>query len=74
MEFQSQTADTERVITLPGKDDDAILSGPWLQYMAKCSVRGARGFVLAGYPVNRPEHELGRRNDMGLTISSALAN
>ena len=29
MEFQSQTADNERVITLPDKADEAILSGPW---------------------------------------------
>src|ERR1017187_9173701 len=47
MEFQSQTADTERVITLLDKADGAILSGPWPQYMAQCSVRGACGFVLA---------------------------
>jgi len=48
MESQSQTADTERVITLLDKADDAILSGPWPQYMAQCSVRGACGFVLTG--------------------------
>jgi len=51
MEFQSQTADTERVITLLDKADDAILSGPWPQYMAQCSVRGACGFVLVVYLV-----------------------
>src|SRR5580700_9341757 len=50
MEFESQTADNERVITLLHKADDAILSGPWPQSMARRSVRGACGFVLAGYP------------------------
>jgi len=33
MEFQSQPADTERVITLLDKADEAILSGPWPQYI-----------------------------------------
>ena len=49
MEFQSQTADNERVVTLPDKADEEILSGPWPQYMAKCSVRGACGFVLVAH-------------------------
>jgi hypothetical protein len=48
MEFQSQTADNERVVTLHDKADEEFLSGPWPQYMAKCSVRGACGFVLTG--------------------------
>jgi hypothetical protein len=33
MEFQSQTADTERVVTLLDKAGEAISSGPWPQYM-----------------------------------------
>jgi hypothetical protein len=49
MEFQSQTSDNERVTTLLDKADEAILSGPWPQYMAQRSVRGACGFVLVGY-------------------------
>jgi hypothetical protein len=33
MEFQSQTADNERVVTLLDKAGEAISSGPWPQYM-----------------------------------------
>jgi hypothetical protein len=50
MDFQSQPADTERVITLLDKAGEAILSDPWPQYMAQLSIRGACGFVLTGNP------------------------
>jgi hypothetical protein len=33
MEFQSQTANNERVVTLLDKAGEAISSGPWPQYM-----------------------------------------
>ena len=63
MEFQSQAADHERVITLLDKVDEAILSGPWPQYLAQCSVRGACGFVLAGYweAIRQASSTCGRR-------------
>jgi hypothetical protein len=50
MDFQSQPGDTEGVITLPDKADEAILSDPWPQDMAQPSIRGAGGFVLVAYP------------------------
>src|ERR1700728_2606340 len=48
MDFQSQPADTERVVTFLDKAVEAILSDPWPQYMAQLSIRGACGFVLVG--------------------------
>jgi hypothetical protein len=55
MKFQPQTADTERVIILFDKAGDAILSGPWPQYMAKCGDRSACGFVLVDNPGAKSE-------------------
>jgi hypothetical protein len=49
MDFQSQPADPERVITLLDKADEAISSDPWPRCMAQPSIRGACGFVLTGY-------------------------
>jgi hypothetical protein len=40
------------------KPTQAILSGPWPQYMAQSSGRGACGFVLADHPTGSRKQAL----------------
>ena len=60
---------TQSVRALCCKADIAISPGPYILSMAQCSGRGARGFVLAGYPPGSSKHGFFTRSRSPLSPS-----